>query len=141
MAREHMDELLDSGIGFAIHLLEKNDEFYPFGIVMNPDGEIDIVHAHLDDEFPLSDAVIQEIVRVLSPGARDGQYKAIGIVSDVRLRDQGSANSVDAIRVDLEDSESAPVSCFLHYSKDGSQINIGSLQAEAGQNVVYPNRR
>lgn len=141
MAREHIDDLLDSGIRNAVRLLEANGEFFPFGIGMGPDGGIAIVYPNMGDEHPTSDQVIQETIRALSDAAKNGEYITTGVVSDVRLRDRASGECKDAIRVDLEDSESAPVTCYLLYSRDGSQIKPGALQAEAGKSVVFRGRR
>jgi len=136
-----MDDLLDSGIRNAVRLLETNGEFFPFGIGMGSDGEIAIVYPNMREEQPPSDQVIQETIRALSDAVRNGQYITTGVVSDVRLRDRVSGECKDAIRVDLEDSASVPVTCYLPYSREGSQIKPGTLQAEAGQSVVFGGRR
>jgi len=132
-----MDDLLNSGIRNAVRLLETYGEFFPFGVAMCADGEIALVYPDLREKRPPSDVVIQETVRALSAGVRNGEYVTTGVVSDVRLRDRISGECRDAIRVDVEDRESAPVTCYLPYSRDGPRVKPGTIQAEAGRTVVF----
>ncbi|XHC24806.1 hypothetical protein ABWH91_11085 [Phycisphaerales bacterium ac7] len=132
-----MDSILDRGIDYAIQHLEKRGEFFPFGLGMDSAGDISIVNAYTEEERPLSDPLIEKIVQVLAGAARKGEYTTTGVVSDVRLRDAASGESKDAIRIAIEDAESAPVTCYLPYSKQGDQIEPGSIFAEAGQSLVF----
>lgn len=137
MSKACMDQLLDQGAKHALFLLEKNGEFYPFGMGMSSDGQIALVYPYWRDDYPLADQMIAETIHVLSARVHNGQYVTTGIVSNVRLHDQVSGDYKDAIRVALEDAESAPITCYLPYSREGTQVIPGAIHAEAGCKVVF----
>jgi hypothetical protein len=137
MSQAHMDTLLDAGVRHAIHLLENNREFYPFGIARCTDGEISLVYPDMAEDRPASDRVIKRIVRGLIEGVQDGRYTATGVVSDVRLSDRETGQTKDAIRLDLEDCEAQPVIAYLPYSMERDQVTPGRIIAEPGSGAVF----
>lgn len=137
MSREDMDTILDEGIKVAIYLLEKNGEFYPFGVTKSPDGQIACVHGYTGVERPTSDCVSDLLVRGLRDGAAAGRYLTTAVVSDTRLRDRTTGLAEDAIRVELEDRDEHPVTCYLPYFVCDGRVQPGEVMAEAGKSIVF----
>jgi len=129
--------VLDEGIRVATRLLEKNGEFYPFAIVRHAEGELRHLEAGTNDEFPVSDRVIQLLQSGLRDGASTGKYKTTSIVSDVSMRDRVTGITTDAIRVDIDDCEEDPVTCYLPYTIKNTGIEWGNIVAEQGTLVIF----
>ncbi|NUQ62471.1 MAG: hypothetical protein HUU20_08280 [Pirellulales bacterium] len=70
-----MDALLDEGLRAAIYFLEKNGEFFPFGVTMSPSCEIIHTQGWTGDEHPPSQEVIDVLLHGFAAGAERGEYK------------------------------------------------------------------
>jgi hypothetical protein len=134
-----MDAVLDESIKTAVQFLEKYGEFFPFAVVKTSDGQITHVQTWGHNERPSAQEVIQELFSGLKHGAGDGSYRTTALVSDVRLRDKECGASTDAIRVEIEDAEARPVTCYLPYSRTLGGVNAGDITAENGDSRVFPN--
>jgi regulator of RNase E activity RraB len=136
-ARQEMDDLLDNGIRSAAHFLEKSGEFYPFGLALRPDGEIAHVAAwDGKSEHPKSDDVLVLLYQALRQGVENGEYKAIAIVTDVTIRKTPNDPPRDAVRVQIEHPDAAPVACFLPYSIENGKCVQGQLTAERAEPLI-----
>ncbi len=71
MAHPDMDALLDESLRAAIYFLEKNGEFFPFGVNMSADGKIRHAQGYTGDEHPPS----QEVIDILLMGLKQGRMK------------------------------------------------------------------
>lgn len=137
MSRDDMDGVLDEGIRSAVRLLEKNREFYPFGIAKADDGEITHVQGYMEEDCPSSSNMIDVIVHGLRQGAEKGRYLTAAVVSDVRLRDRSSGQTMDAIRVDIEDQEQHAITCYVPYEQNDSNVNLGEIVAESASPTIF----
>ena len=50
--KEECEELLNALLPFAVNQLKKHGEFYPFGAVLNKDGEISLTAVDSGDDHP-----------------------------------------------------------------------------------------
>jgi len=137
MSREEMDSILDDGLQAAIHLLEKNGEFYPFAVAVDAAGGLRHVEGYTGDEHPLSDDLISFLHDALAQQAAQGEYRATGIVSNVTLTDRVTSAKGDAISVAIEHRDAEPVTCFLPYRLSDGQFIGEEVVAERGQSVVF----
>jgi hypothetical protein len=131
-----MDALLDEGLQTAIYFLEKNGEFFPFGIAMKPDGSIAHVQGYTGDECPPSQEVIDLLLRGFKTGATSGDYKSTALISDVRISLDGDTKS-DAICVTVEHADDQPVTCFLPYTNANGAFEFGEIIAEHADRRVF----
>lgn len=137
MSREDMDALLNDGLKFAIYLLEKNQEFYPFGVAMDVNGGIGHVNVYNSNEFPPSKDHRELLEKSLARGAAEGKYRAVAIVYDVKLTDTTTGKRQDAVALAMEHRDAEPVTCFLPYELKGEKIEGGEIVAQAGKRKIF----
>ena len=135
--REEMDIILDEGLQAALPLLEKNGEFFPFALAMSLAGDIRIVAGYTGDEHPESNDVIDVLRQGLRKDARKGKIKTSAIVSDVRVRAEVPGDMTDAIRVQIEHVDGAPVACFQEYRLRRKKVEQGKLTAQDDDSHVF----
>jgi hypothetical protein len=114
--QDDLDGLLKLTLRFAQQMLEKGEEFYPFGAAMSTDGE-----ARLPGGDPGRDANTAALP-ILLDGLRHyrADFRAVAICSHVRL--PGS----NAVRVNLEHQEGHAVHFVVPYNKQlGRGVEYG----------------
>ena len=135
--KQHLDTLLTEGVNLAISFLDKNGEFFPFAIVLTNHGEIRHVQAGMNEEQPTSDDVISFLQNGLRESINEGGYCSIAIVSDVKLRDRDTGDENDAIRVDIEDQASSPITCYVPYLFSEGILETKDVISVAGKSFVF----
>jgi hypothetical protein len=136
---DHLNVLLTEAVNLAETFLEKGGEFYPFAVALAPDGEVVHVQGWVDEKQPQPEShdVIAVLHRGLRKGVSDGAYNSTAVVSDVKLRDRESGDQGDAIRVEIEDCESSPITCFVPYSIKAGAIETRDVVSVPGKSVVF----
>ena len=135
-SREETDSLLDNAVKAAIHFLEKNGEFYPFGVALRPDGRIALVASYDGKEHPKSDEVLALLYPGLKQGVRKDEYRAVAIVTDMKIRKTPSDEPKDALRIQIEHPNAAPVACYLPYRLEAGKFVQGELTAGPAKPLV-----
>lgn len=139
MSHDDLDQLLSALIPFAQEQLDKHGEFFPFGGVMKPDGEMGLV-ARGDDGPDESDDMRNQLMLGLRHEVSDGKARAAAVCADMTFRYEGeeATDARDAIGVHLECPGEA-VMVYLPYSKaeDGS-YEYGDLVGSAQPAVIFP---
>jgi hypothetical protein len=138
-SRAEMDALLTEGIRMATHFLGKSHEFYPFAVALSPDGKIKHVSTWDGNDYPASNDVLALLYQALKEGVRSGAYKAVAIVSDVKIRSRASDPPQDAVRVHIEHPGGSPVACFLPYKFEFGAIVEGEMTAERTSPLIIEN--
>ena len=136
MAHPDMDSMLDEALRVAVHFLEKNGEFFPFGVTMAPDGTINHTQGYTGDECPPSQEVIDLLLRGFQASAAAGACKSTALISDVRISLDGKTKS-DAISVAIEHVGEQPVTCFLPYQKSNGGFDFGEIVAERTERQIF----
>ena len=134
MHRTDLDPLLDEAVTVARYFLEKNSEFFPFGVVLADSGAITHVEAWTGPEHPPSEEVIALLMDGFRRGAKEGEYLATALVADVRLPDRGS----DAIRVTLEHRDGTSLHCFVPYRQSDHGFTYEAMFATKAEARVFP---
>ena len=129
-ARKEMDRLLDEGIQTAARLLEKYGEFIPLAIGLGPDKETVHVQSWNGNDHPTSDEVLALLYPALRQGVLKGDYRAVAIVTDVRIRKRPPDAPQDALRVEIEHPDAPPVACFLPYQLQDGKLIPGKPTAQ-----------
>lgn len=132
--KEELEQLLNAGLPYAQDMLEEHGEFQPFGAVMDPDGEIQMVAGHSDDEVLRADAAIAILMEAFLEGAAENRYKAVALFSNVTIEmgDDGNSEEATAIQGNLEHSDGYCVDVFLPY------VSAGDAPVEYRQLVASP---
>ena len=136
MAHPDMDALLDEGLQVAVHFLETNGEFFPFGVTMARDGSVAHTQGYTGEEQPPSQEVIDLLLRGFQTGASSGDYKSTALIYDVRVSLDGKTKT-DAINVTVEHRDDQPVTCLLPYTKTESGFEFGELIAQRADGNVF----
>ncbi len=84
-AQDDLDGLLNAALPAGQEMLEKDGEFFPYGVALRTDGEARMVAGYTGDEHPPS----AEVHALLVDGFREQRddLRAVAIVSDVRTSD------------------------------------------------------
>ena len=115
MAHEDLNRLLNELLPFAKQMLDKHDEFYPFGGYVDAGGGIGHIGAWTGSEHPPSQEVLDASVRGLRAMAERGEIRASAIVVDVLTVPPGESEKRDAISVRLEHENGEAVVVFVPY--------------------------
>jgi len=110
-----LDPLLNHLLPFAIQMIEKHGEFYPFGAIVREDGELGSVAA-----MPSDDPDTSEVLVLLESAIHEGfvsGIRAAAICMDVRVQRPGADVMTDAIRVWMQHSAGDPIDVFMPYEK------------------------
>jgi hypothetical protein len=125
---------------FAIELLTKYGEFYPFGATVSSEGELAHTGGWNGEEFPESRALIDLLVRGFQDGAARGLYRATALVSDVRVVPPGKNEKQDAISVRLDHRADYSVVVMFPYTLDeDNALQLDSPFAIQGDAVIFKN--
>lgn len=136
--KEECERLLGAAVPFAMDMLTKAGEFYPFGAAMTPAGEVVMVASTQDEEHPASTAVLERLTADLREAAGAGRYNAVALAADVRVSSP-SSDYRDAIRVALEHRSGYSVYVFVPYRLDApGQVRTGAPFASERKKEVFP---
>jgi hypothetical protein len=137
MSRQDMDLVLSDGIDTAVHFIEKNGEFFPFGVVKTRMGEIRHIQAMMEDARPASDSVSEALKVSLREGGIAGDYDTVAIVSNVEITDKETGHILDAISVSIDDESSAPILCYVPYKIQHGVPILGDIKAGIGTRIAF----
>lgn len=125
-----LDELLSAAVPFALQVLEEHGEFYPYAAVVDGTGELTLVAAQSEVDFPDSEAVIANLLDVLRDRATE--IRASALVADVRH--EGG----DAVRAEMEHRAGHAMTVVLPYSGGAGQaVELGEPWAVSGPKQVW----
>jgi hypothetical protein len=105
-----LHELLAYCMDFAQTKLRDSGEFYPFGAVLSPDGEVLAVGVDDGNEHPKAQEIYHLLTRAFVSEAKSGKIFGAALASDVDVPEQSDVDvpeqyespSRDALRVRLE---------------------------------------
>ena len=133
-AQSDVDALLNEALPFAMQMLKKSGEFYPYALSLGLDGRIAARAAEPGQgEYPGPGEVLSLLYQGLK---RDRDtIRASAVVSDFRL----SSPATDAICVDVEHREGIALRTCLPYTKKrlGRGVNFGDMMASASERRVW----
>ena len=135
--QEECDLLLNALLPFAHNQLKKNGLFYPFGAVMNNNGDVATTALGVEFASAETDKMIDALIRVHSRLASEGNIKASGIAYDVKVT-LPENKKTDAIAVRLEHASGYSVVvlqpyCFGFLKK----LILDDLLAQSGTHEVF----
>jgi hypothetical protein len=131
-AQDELDGLLNATMPLAKQMLEKQGEFYPFGVALSADGETRLWAGDSGQgEHPASRDVLSLVVDGLRSSRAD--LRAVARCFGVRLADS------DAVRIDLEHREGHALAVLMPYKKKrlGRGVEYSDLRASAANKQVW----
>ena len=139
--RTDADRVLNAGISLALDKLVGQGEFYPFGVALTREGQIQVLMAQENGSRPTSDKFVDALRDALATGARAGTFVATAIVADFAFEKPAEGGERDAIRVALESEAGDAVTCFLPYTlvtPGGTRdVRPGELFAQRGERSIF----
>lgn len=136
--KEECEALMNELITVGINLLKKQGEFYPYAAVMNIDGTTKFVEYYDGNEFPESEALINNLRETCKQFACDKEIKASGIVWNTSV--SLPSGKEDAILVSLEHKDDYCVKVALPYKLGFfRKVKTGNLLALEGDNEIFKN--
>ena len=129
--QDDLDDLAAVALDAARHLLDKNGEFFPFGVTLSDAGEQRLVAGDPAlGEHPGSQAVLETLYAGVL-GERD-DLRAAAFVADVL------ADGSDAISVRVEHRDGGPaIQILQQFAKAGSGIEYGATSASGGDRRIW----
>jgi hypothetical protein len=102
---ENLVQLLNYCESFAKQMLSSAGEFYPFGAVINPEGRLEAMGAHLGTERPDSQDQYVFLYGALAQMAKEGKIIGLAVAANVNIPEQFQSPLPDGIRVHIEAPE------------------------------------
>jgi hypothetical protein len=140
-SRSDADRVLNAGISLALDKLVGQGQFYPFGVALTGEGQIQVLMAQEDGSRPTSDGFMGALREVLTKGARSGSFVAAAIVADFAFEVPAAGGERDAIRVTLECATGEAVTCYLPYrlvTPGGTRdVRPGELFAQHAERTIF----
>lgn len=135
--KEDAEALLNVALGFAEEQLAKYKEFYPFGVAMDPDGQIAMVATDFGSDAPNSQEVIDQLKEAFRSGASSGSYRATALVADVRITDPATNKKSDAVAVRIDHRDDYSIVVHMPYTFKWWKLATGELIFEQGSDEIF----
>jgi hypothetical protein len=136
--KDEATDLMNMLVPFAEKMLREHGEFYLYGGVMMPDGSMQHFAASDGTEHPKSSDLMDLLVAKFREDGRQGKYKAIGIVYDVRTLPPGASEKTDAIAVRLDHEAGYSAMVMIPYRLVEGQLMKGTTFAVKGDGSIFP---
>jgi hypothetical protein len=117
VSHEDYDKLVGALLPFAVQMIRKRGEFFPFGATITSAGELVLAAGGDGSERPASSVVIDTLVAGMCRAAGRGEIRAAAVCANVTLRQPGGSGKADAIHIALESSDSDASDMFVVYEK------------------------
>ena len=118
MASPDLNQLFNEALGFAEYMLISHGEFIPFGVSMDPRGDISQVAGDLGTERPASAEMVDFLQSTFRDSASGGTIRAAGVCLDMYVAPPGQTEKSDAICVRLAHVSGETVAVYVPYAKD-----------------------
>ena len=97
---ENLVEKLKDNITFqAKNYLKEFGSFYPFGVVIEANGELRPTSVYFGEEHPSNEDVLKNLEKALKKGIENNSYKAVAIGVDVLTIPPDKQEKIDAIEI------------------------------------------
>jgi hypothetical protein len=132
------EDVMNVLMPFAEEMLTKHREFFPFGGTMWHNGEISLSGGTMAEENPSSSEVIALIEEAFRTGAERGEYRATGLVYDIRTVPPGKQDKQDAIAVALDHRDNYSVVVVFPYTFTAKgELAIETPFATSGEHKIF----
>ncbi|WP_174875594.1 hypothetical protein [Vogesella oryzae] len=134
------ENLMNAALPFAVQMLQKHGEFFPYGAALKTNGEIASVAGYDGREQPPSNDIIHMLKEGFVKGATSGEYRATALVYDVRVALPSTGTKSDAIAVSLNHRDNYSVNVFFPYQLTNGQLSFGTAFEQEGDADVFSSK-
>lgn len=135
--KEEAQRLVDEAMPFAVQLLEKYAEFFPFGRAIDFRGGILHHEGYPGGERPLSDEVIRVLRDAWKQMAAKNEIRATALVYDIRTIPPGKVHKQDAICIDIDHKQNYSIRVIFPYSIEDKLVTIEDPFAIEGEYAIF----
>ena len=135
--KDEAQTLIDEAMPFAVGLLEKYAEFFPFGIAMDVGGGILHHQGYPGGERPPSDEVMRVLRDAWKQMAVANEIRATALVYDIRTIPPGKDSKQDAICVDIDHKQNYSIRVIFPYSLLNQTVTIDPPFAMEGAYGIF----
>jgi len=108
--KKDIQSIIDYCHMFAKHMLLESKEYYPFGAIIDNNGElIPVGYKDNETDMPESQKVINELTSHFKDDLKNNKIRAYGVTYDVRVQINDSGDKSDAILIDIIHRESSEI--------------------------------
>ena len=137
-ARRH-HKLISASREVAERMLREHGEFFPYGALMRPDGQIVSVSSTTGEERPASTALISILRDGYRREAVDGKILACAVVYDVRVATIAAPQMRDAVAFAIDHRDGYSVEVFFPYALHKSgELVFEPPFAKKGADEIFP---
>lgn len=138
MAKEDLEKLLNVLFEFAMEMLGKHGEFFPFGAQMDLNGQVACVGGHTGVEQPAPQEIIALLIKGFGQAAQRDEIRAAGMCYDVRISPTGDGKKSDAVCAQLEHKDGEVRMIYLPYKKGWlGKYKFGEIVATAADPAIF----
>lgn len=140
--KEDIEQLIQSGMGLAQHLLQTLGEFFPFGTCLGNDDEVRFATAFDQaSQKPPTEEVLKKIEDGFIQTAEAGEIRAVAIFTDVRVQRPGDAEKADAVQIGVEHREGHCVNVIVPYTVNDGGVNFVDSFTVSRVGIVFLNKQ
>jgi len=125
------EKIRDLCLEQAKYFLENSGEFYPFGVILLPDGSLKPISVSIGEEYPDPNELITMLKNEIQKRLSTTEIIAGGIGVDVFIKSPKDGVSLSAIEVKAIDKEGAKIAWYLPYFLQGKNVFYQDLIEEA----------
>lgn len=126
-----LDQLLDAVLGAAVGELTTHGDFYPFGGVVDTDGELRLTSGQPGGGRPGVETVLEQLVAGLRN--RRDELRATAVAVNVHV----PALKGDAVSVELEHRDGQSINVIAPYSAGADGLQFDQPQAQPGTTRIW----
>ena len=105
--RNDFNKLIECCLPAAENHLQKQDRmFYPFGVILDNNGQIILSGIYEGNEFPSCDALIEQFKTIFEKQLRLGEIIAYSIIYDSMVKDEKFPEKIDAVATRMRHRDS-----------------------------------
>jgi ATP-dependent Clp protease adapter protein ClpS len=134
--KSECEALMNRALPFALQMLEKNREFYPYAAALDPSGKVTTLQVDDREAFPKSNEAIKKLQHALTNGAREGRYTATALIYDIVANLPSGAKS-DAVAVALDHWNGYSVVVAFPYEISNGKVQVQSPIAVRGEGRIF----
>ena len=137
-SKKDSEILMNSILPLAKKMLKEHGEFHPYGGIMLVNGKIIDTGASNNEAFPAGSKLVTILESSFKERLKEGNIKAIGIITNVQVTPPGILEKTDAIQVSLEHCDGYFVNVFYPYHlQNGIEPIYGKIFATKRTPTVF----
>lgn len=127
MEAEDAKKLINYSVDFANKMLTENQEFFPFAVTINFDGELVMTGYFDGDEHPPSQDLINKLQLILDRQLENKERRVYALTYDVRVKKDESSEKTDAIAIKIKRANTKEFTIYYYAYKLTPQKTVEHL--------------